>query len=100
MAKRTRDAVTTLSVGVPDDLDKLLNTLSEPRSADWAHEPGEHLFVTERLVVSPGAGLFRPGPGGRPRLDVRAANVRQLLDAGLLPGALHHVADCTRSVLR
>jgi copper oxidase (laccase) domain-containing protein len=27
---------------------------------------------------------------------VRAANVRQLLDAGLAPGALHHVADCTR----
>jgi len=63
MAKRTLEGVTNLSVGVPDDLDKLLNTLSEPRSADWAHEPGEHLFVTERLVVSPGAGLFRPEPG-------------------------------------
>ncbi len=63
MAKRTLEGVTTLSVGVPDDLDKLLSALSEPRSADWAHEPGEHLFVTERLVVSPGAGLFRPEAG-------------------------------------
>jgi copper oxidase (laccase) domain-containing protein len=27
---------------------------------------------------------------------VRAANVRQLLEAGLLPEAIHHVADCTR----
>jgi [acyl-carrier-protein] S-malonyltransferase len=63
MAKRTLEGVTTMSVAVPDDLDKLLSTLSEPRSADWAHEPGEHLFVTERLVVSPGAGLFRPEPG-------------------------------------
>jgi len=63
MAKRTLEGVPNLSVGVPDDLDELLNTLSEPRSADWAHEPGEHLFVTERLVVSPGAGLFRPEPG-------------------------------------
>jgi len=27
---------------------------------------------------------------------VRAANVGQLLDAGLRPEALHHVADCTR----
>lgn len=62
MAKRTLEGVTTMSVTVPDDLDKLLSTLSEPRSADWAHEPGEHLFVTERLVVSPGAGLFRSEP--------------------------------------
>ena len=60
MAKRTLEGVTTLSVSLPDHLDELLNTLSEPRAADWAHEPGEHLFVTERLVVSPGAGLFRP----------------------------------------
>jgi hypothetical protein len=43
-----------------------------------------------------GTPFFRAGPRGRPHLDVRAANVRQLLDAGLLPGSLHHVADCTR----
>jgi YfiH family protein len=43
-----------------------------------------------------GAPFFRTGPGRRPHLDVRAANVRQLLDAGLAPEALHHVADCTR----
>ena len=45
---------------------------------------------------SPGASFFRPAPNGRLHLDVRAANARQLLDAGLRPGALHHVADCTR----
>jgi copper oxidase (laccase) domain-containing protein len=28
--------------------------------------------------------------------DLRAANARQLVDAGLCPAALHHVADCTR----
>ena len=38
---------------------------------------------------------FRPGPRGRPHLDVRAANVRQLLDAGLRAERLHHVRDCT-----
>jgi YfiH family protein len=43
-----------------------------------------------------GAAFFRPGPRGRPHLDLRAANVRQLLDAGVPPEAVHHVADCTR----
>lgn len=70
MARRTLPGVSTLSVGVPDDLDRLLATLSEPRSADWADEPGEHLFVTERLVVSPGAGLFRATPGVGPGTTV------------------------------
>lgn len=43
-----------------------------------------------------GAAFFRPGPKGRPHLDLRAANARQLVAAGLRPEALHHVADCTR----
>lgn len=43
-----------------------------------------------------GAAAFRPGPRGRPHLDLRAANVGQLLGAGLRPQAVHHVADCTR----
>ena len=42
-----------------------------------------------------GAGFFQPGPNGRPHLDVRAANARQLLDEGLAAEAIHHLADCT-----
>jgi YfiH family protein len=42
-----------------------------------------------------GAGFFRPGPRGKPHLDVRAANVRQLEDAGIPRDQIHHVADCT-----
>jgi YfiH family protein len=42
-----------------------------------------------------GAAFFRPGPRGKPHLDVRAANVRQLEEAGIAPGQIHHVADCT-----
>jgi hypothetical protein len=50
-----------------------------------------------REAFSPsGTPFFRAGPRGRPHLDVRAANVRQLLDAGLVPERLHHVAECTR----
>jgi hypothetical protein len=43
-----------------------------------------------------GTPFFHAGPRGRPHLDLRAANVRQLLDAGLARAAVHHVADCTR----
>ena len=43
-----------------------------------------------------GYAFFRPGPRGKPHLDVRAANVRQLEEAGIPPGQIHHVADCTQ----
>ena len=43
-----------------------------------------------------GDGFFGPGPRGRPHLDLRAANVRQLLDTGIPPQRIHHVAECTR----
>jgi YfiH family protein len=43
-----------------------------------------------------GAAFFRPGPRGRLHLDVRAANVHQLVEVGLRPEAIHHVDDCTR----
>jgi polyphenol oxidase len=42
-----------------------------------------------------GAGFFRPGPRGKPHLDVRAANVLQLEEAGIPASHIHHVADCT-----
>jgi [acyl-carrier-protein] S-malonyltransferase len=66
MAKRTVKGATTLSVATPDDLDKLLTALATPEVAEVAevvvHE-GEHLFATERMVVSPAAGVFVPGDG-------------------------------------
>jgi purine-nucleoside/S-methyl-5'-thioadenosine phosphorylase / adenosine deaminase len=40
--------------------------------------------------------VFRPGPHGRLHLDVRGANVRQLLRAGVPLVNLHHVDECTR----
>jgi [acyl-carrier-protein] S-malonyltransferase len=63
MAKRTLVGTTTMSISVPDDLDQLLSLMHEPRLAEASVEAGEHLFVTERLVVSPGAGVFRGEPG-------------------------------------
>jgi len=43
-----------------------------------------------------GAAFFRPGRNGRPHLDLRAANVHQLVQAGLRLDSFHHVAECTR----
>lgn len=60
MAKRTVSGATTLSVSVPDDLDKLLATLALPSAASAGVHEGEHLFATERIVVSPSAGVFAP----------------------------------------
>jgi [acyl-carrier-protein] S-malonyltransferase len=63
MAKRTIAEVRTLSVASPDDLDLMLETLAGPPAAAVGLLEGEHLFVIERIIVSPGAGIFRPEPG-------------------------------------
>lgn len=58
MVKRTLEGARAISVATPDELDKLLEWVSQvspPKSND--HD-GEHLFVVERLVVSPAAGVF------------------------------------------
>jgi [acyl-carrier-protein] S-malonyltransferase len=60
MAKRSVDGARTLSVATPDDLDRLLEFLADTGIAPLPVLEGEHLFASERLVVSPAAGVFRP----------------------------------------
>ena len=60
MAKRTVENARTVSVATPDELDKLLEFLHGGRTPVAAVLEGEHLFATERLVVSPAAGVFTP----------------------------------------
>jgi [acyl-carrier-protein] S-malonyltransferase len=61
MAKRTVRGGRPLAVSTPDHLDRLLEEVAATpaTSAIGTHE-GEHLFATERLVVSPAAGVFEP----------------------------------------
>ena len=63
-----------------------------PGIGPCCYEVGEEL----RKAFGPGGdAFFRPGPRGRLHLDVRAANVRQLVEAGLRSGNIHHAEDCT-----
>lgn len=59
MAKRTVDNARTISISTPDELDKLLEWVNAGSPLTTQHE-GEHLFASERLVVSPAAGVFTP----------------------------------------
>ena len=84
MAKRTVSGSRTLSVTSPADLDALLESLSHSPAtgaADVGQRDGEHLFATERMVVSPAAGVFTPEPGLVPGTPINAGHL------------LGHVAD-------
>src|SRR3954449_8466746 len=62
MAKRTVTGARAVSLAVPDDLDRLLELVAGNVPPTAAALQGEHLFATERLVVSPAAGVFsHPG---------------------------------------
>lgn len=72
----------------PEDLLAALGPCIGP----CCYEVGEEL----REAFGPGsAAFFRLGPRGRPHLDLRAANRRQLLELGLRPERLGQVDDCT-----
>jgi [acyl-carrier-protein] S-malonyltransferase len=72
MVRATVPEATTIAIAVPDDLDTLVATLTGEAAAASAaatdgHE-GERLYVSERLVISPCAGIFDlpagPASGG------------------------------------
>jgi [acyl-carrier-protein] S-malonyltransferase len=60
MAKRTVESARTISVATPEDLDKLIEWVNAGSPRGAAQLEGEHLFMSERLVVSPAAGVFTP----------------------------------------
>lgn len=57
MAKRIAPEAKAFAVSTPDDLDKLLEILAGDAPHARALD-GEHLYMTERIVVSPAAGVF------------------------------------------
>jgi [acyl-carrier-protein] S-malonyltransferase len=77
MAKRTVSGARTVSIGTPDELDAFLESLAANPAAEVhaGHRDGEHLFATERLVVSPAAGVFTPEAGVEPGTHIAAGQL-------------------------
>lgn len=67
LVKRVSRTARRISVAAPADLDGLIEALSgtAARNAGATAAQGEHLFTTERMVVSPAAGVFSPGEACR-----------------------------------
>ena len=87
LARRGAPEAQALSVATPDDLDALLDAVAaghgteDPWRQDQHAHQGEHLYMSERVVVSPCAGIFAP---------------EQSLAApgtGLLPGTAGHAGS-------
>jgi len=86
LTRRCAPEAQAISVAKPDDLDALLDAVAGGHAADvWHHDAhahqGEHLYMSERVVVSPCSGIFMPesslaAPG-----------------TGLLPGTAGHATD-------
>jgi len=75
----TLPGATVLSVSAPDDLDRLVDAVagSTALHAFASGHAGEHLYVSERVVISPAAGIFDPAgedgadpPGAGDPVDV------------------------------
>jgi [acyl-carrier-protein] S-malonyltransferase len=85
MVRRTIPDVRGVSVSVPDDLDKLMDTVAgtEEWTASAPAHQGEHLYTSERVIVSPTAGVFEP--------DVLLAALEStaLAEATAAPGSGH-----------
>lgn len=66
MTSRTVRDATSLSVTQPSDMDKFLSALAAMPSSAALELGGENLYVTERLIVSPCAGVFQPSDQMKP----------------------------------
>jgi len=60
MAKRTLKEAITFAINSPENIDSFLELISGQQHIASDALEGEHLFATERLVVSPCAGVFVP----------------------------------------
>ncbi|HET6963784.1 MAG TPA: acyltransferase domain-containing protein [Acidimicrobiales bacterium] len=66
MTRRILPSTTTVTVSAPADLDVLVEALTgnDALHAYALHHQGELLYVSERVVISPAAGVFEPLPDG------------------------------------
>ncbi len=62
MTKRTHRDATSMAVSTPTDIDALMEALATDAPSAPTVLGGENLYVTERLIVSPCAGIFTLSP--------------------------------------
>ena len=79
MVKRIVPGVRALSIGTPDDLDRLLEALAGEPALPATPPEGEHLYVRERLVVSPAAGIFNVDPAWQAPAEAALVEVGERL---------------------
>jgi len=83
MVRRTVPDVRGVAVSVPADLDKLMDTVAgtDEWTASAPVHQGEHLYTSERVIVSPAPGVFEP--------DVKLAALEStaLAEATAVPGS-------------
>lgn len=84
LAKRVTPGLQAMAVAVPDDLDSLMDAIAGP-----VHQ-GEHLYMSERVVVSPCSGIFSPedtlGAPGTGLLPGTAGSTNSAVGVGDLVG--------------
>ncbi len=83
MVRRTIPDVRGVAVAVPSDLDKLMDTVAgaEEWTASGPAHQGEHLYTSERVIVSPSAGVFEPD------VHLAALESTALAEANAAPGS-------------
>ncbi|MHB1518593.1 MAG: ACP S-malonyltransferase [Acidimicrobiales bacterium] len=83
LVRRTVPDVRAVSVATPADLDKLMDTVAgtdEWTASAEAHQ-GEHLYTSERVIVSPTPGVFEPD------VQLAALETTALAEATAAPGS-------------
>lgn len=78
LTRRVLRQASCVALGSPSDLDELVEVLAgdTPLHDYAAQHHGEHLYMSERLVLSPVAGLFEPASGaGSPAGSARSLDV-------------------------
>lgn len=86
MIRRTLPSVATVKVSVPADLDVLVEAVAGDSAlhAYATGHQGELLYVSERVVISPSAGVFEPADG-------RLVDSGERIEVGTLLGTVSGV---------
>jgi len=97
LIRRTVPDLRAVTIGVPEDLDKLMDAVAghEVWNARSPAHQGEHLYTSERVIVSPAAGIFEPDAAlaALETTALAAATAAPGSGEGAEPGSLLAVGD-------